>query len=151
MDDAVLIEIQRLFKLVHDRGLRELSVSRPGFAVDVTAMPEGIASVVVMPMPAAGYAPAPAAPVQPIAEAPIGYTITSPLVGIFYRAPSPDAPNFIEIGDTVEVGQTIGIVEAMKVFNEITTDKAGVVLAIPAESGKLVQVDQSLVVIEPLA
>ena len=92
-----------------------------------------------------------AAPAPKEAPAPVGYVIMSPLVGVFYRAASPDSPSFVEVGDTVEVGQTIGIVEAMKVFNEITADQAGTVIAIPVKNGALVQVDQPLVVLDTLA
>jgi acetyl-CoA carboxylase biotin carboxyl carrier protein len=81
--------------------------------------------------------------------APVGYTILSPLVGIFYRAASPDSPPFVEIGDSVEAGQTIGVVEAMKVFNEIITECPGVVAAIPTGNGELVQADQPLVILSP--
>jgi acetyl-CoA carboxylase biotin carboxyl carrier protein len=78
-----------------------------------------------------------------------GYTIASPLVGLFYRASSPGSPPFVEIGDAVEEGQTVGVVEAMKVFNEITADRSGIVAAIPAQNGDLVQVDQPLVILNP--
>ncbi len=147
MDDAQLIELQRLFQLAHDRGVRELAITQPEFSVKIVTLAPGLA-VVAAPVTAttATGTPSPVAP-----PAPTGYPILSPLVGIFYRSPSPDAPAFVEIGDTVEAGQTICIVEAMKVFNEITTDHAGVVKAIPAENGKLVQVDQPLMVLEPQA
>jgi acetyl-CoA carboxylase biotin carboxyl carrier protein len=155
MDDALLIEIQHLCRLAHERGLQELSITQPGFSISLSTVatavaPASVAPVagVAMPIPASF---APVVPPPPVVEAPKGHTIASPLVGIFYRTPSPDSPTFVEIGDTVEVGETIGIVEAMKVFNEITADCAGTVIAIPAENGKLVQVDQPLVVIDPIA
>jgi acetyl-CoA carboxylase biotin carboxyl carrier protein len=139
MDD-VFIEIQQLCQLVHTRGLRELSLSRPGFSVSLSAAQPG---TIVLAAPA--HLPVAAAV---IAEEPSGCPVPSPLVGIFYRASSPTASAFVEIGDTVEAGQVIGVVEAMKVFNEIVTDHAGTVTAIPAENGKLVQAGQPLVVLE---
>jgi len=81
-------------------------------------------------------------------QAPAGHEIASPLVGTFYRSSSPDMPPLVEVGDRVEVGQPLCIVEAMKVFNEITADRAGAVLAIPAQNGQLVQVGQVLVVLD---
>ncbi len=72
----------------------------------------------------------------------------SPLIGVFYRSPAPDAPPFVEIGDMVSEGQTVCIVEAMKVFNEIKAEWQGRVVAIPAESGALVQAGDPLVVLE---
>jgi acetyl-CoA carboxylase biotin carboxyl carrier protein len=152
MDEETFIEIQRLFKLMHERGLKELAITQPGFTVRATALPGG--GIVVTPAPVVAVAAAPvasaatAAPAEP--AAPAGYVIPSPLVGTFYRAATPDAPPFVEVGDTVEAGQTIGIVEAMKVFNEITADVNGTVIAIPAANGKLVQEGQPLVVLETL-
>ena len=74
--------------------------------------------------------------------------VRSPLIGVFYRAPTPDAAPFVEIGDTVSEGQTVCIVEAMKVFNEIRAEWRGRVVAIPAENGALVQAGEPLVVLE---
>jgi len=72
-------------------------------------------------------------------------------MGIFYRAPAPGASAFVEIGDIVEVGQPIGMIEAMKTFSEVLSETAGTVLSIPAENGKLVQPGEPLVVLEPAA
>lgn len=148
MDEELFIELQRLFKLMHERGIRELAISEPDFSVRATAVDTG--AVVVLPLPTAIAQPATAQP-APVEEppAPTGHVIESPLVGTFYRTPSPDSPAFVEVGDMVEVGQTVAIVEAMKVFNEITADVAGRVTAIPAQGGKLVQVGQPLVILEP--
>ena len=151
MDDNHFIEIQRLFEIVHRRGLRELSLSREDFTISISAVPTG---VVELPHPPAMHYAAAAAPVPRVVveetppPQPAGYAILSPLVGTFYRSPSPDSPAFVEIGEEVEVGQTLCIVEAMKVFNEITTDKAGIVTAFPVQNGQLVQVDQVLAVLE---
>jgi acetyl-CoA carboxylase biotin carboxyl carrier protein len=74
--------------------------------------------------------------------------VVSPMVGVFYRAPSPSDPNFVEVGDSVTKGQTIGLVEAMKVFNEIVAETSGVVAKIPVETGALVETGQALVLLK---
>ena len=76
---------------------------------------------------------------EPIPAAPKGVPVTSPMTGIFYAAPSPNAPSFVKIGDAVTAGQVVGLIEAMKVFNEITATTSGVVQEVVAESGQLVQ------------
>ena len=143
MEDTQFIEIQRLCRIVHERGLSDLAVTRPDFSISLKAMERGVADMQTMSRLTA--APAEAAPAPDD-----GHIIPSPLVGIFFRTPTPDAPAFVEVGDMIEIGQTIGIVESMKVFNEITADCAGVVTAIPALHGKLVQVGQPLIVLDPL-
>ncbi|AET90078.1 acetyl-CoA carboxylase biotin carboxyl carrier protein subunit [Burkholderia sp. YI23] len=95
---------------------------------------------------ATGEAGAPA-PATPAASAPQGHIVTSPMVGSFYRAPSPGADPFIQVGDTVKEGQTICIIEAMKLLNEIEADKAGVVKEILVENGQAVEYGQPLFVI----
>ena len=145
-----MIEIQRLFEIVHRRGLRELSLTRPDFAITVSTV-TAVPAETAHPPAEVYHLPAPVPCVTAKMEAaaePLGHEITSPLVGSFYRSSSPDAPHFVEVGDQVEVGQTVCIVEAMKVFNEIVADRAGTVIAIPVENGKLVQVGQVLVVLD---
>ncbi|MFT4070279.1 acetyl-CoA carboxylase biotin carboxyl carrier protein, partial [Paraburkholderia sp.] len=92
----------------------------------------------------AGAASAPAAPA---AAAPQGHVVTSPMVGTFYRAPSPGADPFVQVGDTVKEGQTICIIEAMKLLNEIESDKSGVVKEILVENGQAVEYGQPLFVV----
>ena len=95
-----------------------------------------------LPSAAPSYAPPAAAP-QALVAAPTpaveGIEITSPMVGTFYRKPAPDAPDFVEIGSTVSVGQTVCIIEAMKVMNEIKAEKSGTICALVAEDGSPVQ------------
>ena len=95
----------------------------------------------------AASAPAPAAVT---AEAPVvetGFVAKSPMVGTFYRAPNPESPNFVNIGDTVKVGQTLCIIEAMKLLNEIESEHAGVIKEILCENGQGVEFDQPLFII----
>jgi acetyl-CoA carboxylase biotin carboxyl carrier protein len=94
---------------------------------------------------ALGAAPIAAA----VAAEPTGHSITSPFIGTFYRAPAPDSPNFVEAGQRVEQGQTLCIVEAMKLMNEIEADVSGTVKSILVENGQPVEFDQKLFVIDP--
>ncbi|MGU3842868.1 acetyl-CoA carboxylase biotin carboxyl carrier protein, partial [Vibrio diabolicus] len=105
--------------------------------------------------PVAAPAPTAAAPVAeapaaeaPAAATPAGHQVLSPMVGTFYRSPSPDSKAFVEVGQKVNAGDTLCIVEAMKMMNQIEADKSGVVTAIIAEDGQPVEFDQPLVVIE---
>ena len=136
LDDTGLTEIE-----VED-GERKIRVSRGG-GVAMAAAPAPVAS----PTPAA---PAAAAPVPESAAAPEADTagaIKSPMVGTVYLASEPGAANFVKVGDSVTEGQTLLIVEAMKVMNPITADKAGTVKAILVENAQPVEFDQPLVVI----
>lgn len=100
----------------------------------LSALPAG--PVAAAPAPAAA---APAAAVSAAAPAAEGSEITSPMVGTFYQKPAPDAPNFVDVGTAVSTGQTLCIIEAMKVMNEIKAEKSGTICAIVAEDGKPVQ------------
>ncbi|MES2480920.1 MAG: acetyl-CoA carboxylase biotin carboxyl carrier protein [Pseudomonadota bacterium] len=102
------------------------------------AAPQGIAAA-----PLAASAAAPAAP-----EAPAGHAVKSPMVGTFYRASSPGASAFVQVGSQVKAGDTICIIEAMKILNEIETDKAGTVTQILCENGQPVEYGQPLFIIE---
>ena len=106
-------------------------------AMPVGGMPAG------MPGAAPAAAPAPAAPAEPS-----GHTLKSPMVGTFYRAPSPGAPPFSEVGQSVQKGQTLCIIEAMKLLNEIESDVSGTIKAILVENGQPVEYGQPLFVIE---
>ena len=101
------------------------------------------------PAPAAAgpAAEAPAAPATPAPVAQQGHVVTSPMVGTFYRAPSPGAEAFVQVGDTVKEGQTICIIEAMKLLNEIESDKSGVVKEILVDNGQAVEYGQPLFVV----
>lgn len=141
--------IRELIGIVEESGLAELTVESGEHAITVRTtqqaiVPAGLHGLVVE-APAAS-APPPAEPAA--AETSNRSTVVSPMVGVFYRSPSPETPAFVEVGATVEVGQTIGIVEAMKVFNEIPSDVRGTVVEIAARNQQLVQIGELLVVIE---
>lgn len=112
-------------------------------------MQQAYATPMMQPQPALAAAVAPAPVETPAAPAAIsGHIVRSPMVGTFYRTPSPDAKAFVEVGQRVNVGDTLCIVEAMKMMNQIEADKAGVVKAILLESGQPVEFDEPLIVIE---
>lgn len=149
-------EIRRLVELVETYGLEELTVTQDDLSVTVKGR-----SARPHPAPAAACAGArdfqsqmevstlqrPASEPsehRPEIEGNI-HDIVAPLVGVFYRAPAPDAPAFVEVGDQVEPGAEVGLIEAMKVFSPIPSEVAGEVVEIPAENGKLVQEGDVLV------
>ncbi len=146
-------KIKKLIELVEESGIAELEISEGEESVRISrhgaAAPAPIhyaAAPMVAPAPAA--AEAPAAIEAPAPAAPAGHQVLSPMVGTFYRSPSPDAKAFIEVGQKVNAGDTLCIVEAMKMMNQIEADKSGVVTAILVEDGQPVEFDQPLVVIE---
>ncbi|WP_148243296.1 acetyl-CoA carboxylase biotin carboxyl carrier protein [Enterobacter asburiae] len=148
-------KIKKLIELVEESGISELEISegeesvrisRAAPAVSFPVMQQAYAAPVQQPLSAAV---APAAEAAPAAAAEIsGHIVRSPMVGTFYRTPSPDAKAFIEVGQKVNVGDTLCIVEAMKMMNQIEADKSGTVKAILVESGQPVEFDEPLVVIE---
>jgi acetyl-CoA carboxylase biotin carboxyl carrier protein len=149
-----LRKLKTLIDLVSESNVSELEITEAeGKVRIVKSMPMGMAPAPVtyaMAPTAAPAAPAPvvdAAPVVAAAE-PAGHAVTSPMVGTFYRSASPGAKAFVEVGDTVKVGQTVCIVEAMKILNEIESDKAGVVKKILIDNGQAVEYGQPLLIIE---
>ncbi|EGQ9655911.1 acetyl-CoA carboxylase biotin carboxyl carrier protein [Vibrio parahaemolyticus] len=142
-------KIKKLIELVEESGIAELEISEGEESVRIsrhgTAAPAPVhyaAAPVAAPVADAPAAEAPAAAV------PAGHQVLSPMVGTFYRSPSPDAKSFVEVGQNVNAGDTLCIVEAMKMMNQIEADKSGVVTAILVEDGQPVEFDQPLVVIE---
>ncbi len=147
-------KIKKLIELVEESGVAELEITEGEESVRIhrgssaSAAPVHYAQPVpAAPAPAAAPSPAPAAaPAEP--EAPTGHTVKSPMVGTFYRASSPTSKTFVEVGQSVNVGDTLCIVEAMKMMNQIESDKAGVVKAILVENQEAVEFDQPLFIIE---
>ena len=161
-DDAALIEIiDRLAVVADGSGLAEVELSAGGTRVVVrsrsavqgshvvtaaVAAPQSLASAAPVPLPT-GSKPASAAPAS--AAAPSGSVVNAPLTGIFYAASSPGAAPLISVGSIVAVGQPIGLIEAMKLFNEIKSDKAGRVVRIIAQDGLLVKAKTPIIEVEP--
>ncbi len=148
-----LRKLKTLIDLVAESGVSELEVTEGEDKVRIVKNPAPIATPAqqfLAPAPVAATAPAaPAA--APAAEAapaaPAGHAVKSPMVGTFYRAPTPGAEAFVKIGDTVKEGQTLCIIEAMKLLNEIESDKSGVVKEILCENGQGVEFGQALFII----
>ena len=152
-----LRKLKTLIDLVSESGISELEVNEGEDRVRIvnagSTAPAGhvvyanpAPAQIMQAAPAAG-APAPAAPAVEAPVAETGSIAKSPMVGTFYRAPTPESPNFVNIGDTVKVGQTLCIIEAMKLLNEIESEHAGVVKEILCENGQGVEFDQPLFVI----
>ena len=147
-----LRKLKTLIELVESSGIAELEIKEGEERVRITrAVASGPAPTVVpvtlpaVTAPVAGavaMAPAPSEPAEPE-----GHQVKSPMVGTFYRSASPGAKPFVEVGDSVEVGDTLCIIEAMKLMNEIESDKSGVVKQVLAENGQPVEFGQPLVVI----
>jgi len=156
-------KIKRLIALLEENQLTELAVEEDDFSVTIkaesavadgtpvpavhAAQPQAHVAVHAADAPESQSAHVAPASAEAVAAENL-FQITSLMIGIFYRQPSPDSPPYIEIGDEIEVGQTIGLIEAMKVFSEVPSEVAGRVVAIPAESGKLVQEGDVLVVVD---
>ncbi|ELI8001488.1 acetyl-CoA carboxylase biotin carboxyl carrier protein [Yersinia enterocolitica] len=142
-------KIKKLIELVEESGISELEISEGEESVRISRAPAA-PNYPMMQQPYAFAAPqqqpALAAAAAPAAIS--GHIVRSPMVGTFYRTPSPDAKAFIEVGQKVSVGDTLCIVEAMKMMNQIEADKSGTVKAILVENGQPVEFDEPLVVIE---
>ncbi|SEB24622.1 MAG: acetyl-CoA carboxylase biotin carboxyl carrier protein [Paraburkholderia sp.] len=153
-----LRKLKTLIDLVSESGISELEVTEGEGKVRIVknAPPVYVqpstsyAPQYAGPVPFQGAAPdAPAvgAPATPAPAAPQGHVVTSPMVGTFYRAPSPGSDPFVQVGDTVKEGQTICIIEAMKLLNEIESDQSGVIKEILVENGQAVEYGQPLFVV----
>ena len=149
-------KIKKLIELVEESGITELEVSEEEGSVRISRATVAAPANVQYSIPAAAPTPvaAPAAPAvapaAPVAapEEIAGHKIRSPMVGTFYRSPSPEAKAFVEVGQTVKVGDALCIVEAMKMMNRIEADKAGVVKAILVNDGEPVEFYEPLIIIE---
>lgn len=152
-------KIKKLIELVEESGITELEVSEEEGSVRISRAAPVAAPAAVQYVAAPQTAPAAAAPAAPAAApqaAPAatpaaevsGHAILSPMVGTFYRSPSPEAAPFVEVGKSVKAGDTLCIVEAMKMMNRIESDKAGVIKAILVNDGEAVEFDQKLFIIE---
>ena len=137
-----LRKLKKLIDLVQESGIGELEITEGEERVRISRAGTG-APMVMATHPQMAMMAAPEAP-----PAPAGHTLKSPMVGTFYRSPSPGAPSFVEVGQAVTKGQTLCIIEAMKLLNEIESDAAGTVKAILVENGQPVEYGQPLFVIE---
>ena len=159
-------KIKKLIELLESSAVAEIEIKEGEDSVRISRHPQGGASVMMPSQPLwaapAAYGFAPAAPVMPVpaspappapapvpdAEAIPGHVLRSPMVGTFYRSAAPGGKPFVEIGQPVNVGDPVCIIEEMKMFNQIEADRAGTVTRILAENGQPVEYDQPLLVIE---
>jgi acetyl-CoA carboxylase biotin carboxyl carrier protein len=158
-------QIQELIKMINKSNIGEVSIEEKDFKITIRqkeetitqvvsaspvahALPQSVAPAFPAALPAASSQPsAPAA--QPSASEANLITIKSPMIGTFYRRPSPDKPNFVEVGDEVSPGAVVCIIEAMKLFNEIESEVKGKVVKILLEDSSPVEYDQPLFVVDP--
>ncbi|MCA3748350.1 MAG: acetyl-CoA carboxylase biotin carboxyl carrier protein [Rubrobacter sp.] len=146
-----LEEVGQLVELLRKSGVGEISVRRGEVEISVKALPEArpVQAVGAQAAPQPAQGPEGAAPERAEGEKSGLHEVRSPLVGTFYRAPAPDEDPYVEVGDRVRAGQTLCIVEAMKLMNEIPADVSGEVVEILVEDGQAVEYDQPLFYIRP--
>src|SRR5262245_14840781 len=149
-----LMELRRLIRLVQRTGIGELELSSEGRTVRISAQPGGtpLVSAPGYATPAVQGAASSAAPARESAppSADNRVAIPSPMVGTFYRAPAPDADPYVEVGASIEVGQTVCIIEAMKLMNEIESEVKGRIVEILVENAQPVEFGQKLFMVEPI-
>lgn len=154
-----LKELQNFIRFVAKSGAQEVSLETDDFKITVKTGPDGVvyaqapvvaaAPAVAAAPVAAAPAPAAAAPAVPAEDTSKYVTVTAPMIGTFYRKPSPDKPVFVNVGDTVKAGQTVCIIEAMKLFNEIECEVSGTVVKVLADDMKPVEYGQALFMVDP--
>jgi acetyl-CoA carboxylase biotin carboxyl carrier protein len=162
-----LSEIQDLIKFVAKSGVTEVEIEEKDFKITIktdSKKPKKeeqtiyVQQPMVQQMPQAAApitAPSPAAPAAPVAAAPVAssednyVTVKSPMIGTFYRSPSPDKPVFVEVGTAVKKGDTVCIIEAMKLFNEIESEVSGTIVKVLVDDASPVEYDQPLFLVDP--
>ena len=157
-------QIQELIKMINKSNIGEVSIEEKGFKLTIKQKEEPVQQLIAAPMQAQPVATmaAHSAAAQPAsvaapeksskaAEAPAGNTVTikSPMIGTFYRSPSPDKPSFINVGDEIDPGKVVCIIEAMKLFNEIESEVKGRIIKVLVEDASPVEYDQPLFLVEP--
>lgn len=157
-----LRKIKKLIDLLEESNLAEIEIKEGEESVRLSRVPKGGAPVMAAPaaaplqpeQPRPAVAPAAPAPGpsaesvgKSVKETPDGHIVRSPMVGTFYASPNPEAPAFVKVGQTVKAGDTLGIIEAMKMFNPIEADVSGTVTAILVENGQPVEFDEPMFVI----
>lgn len=153
-------ELRELIDFISSTGLEEVNIETEEFKIKVKRSPDHVAvaapAPVAAPVALPAAAPAPAvAPQAPAAEKPAEtkasnlIQIKSPMIGTFYRTPNPDSPAFVSVGDKVKPGDTVCIIEAMKLFNEIESEVTGTIVEILVENASPVEYDQPLFLVDP--
>ena len=142
-------KVKKLIELLEESNINEIEIKEGEESVRIS---RGAPIAPAMPMPAPVAAPvaappAAAEPAAPQAATNSGHVVSSPMVGTFYRSPSPSSPSFVEVGQSIKAGDVVCIVEAMKMMNQIEADKSGIIEAILVENGQPVEFDQPLLTI----
>ena len=140
-------KVKKLIELLEESGIAEIEIHEGEESVRITRNAVAAAPVAIAAAPIAAAA-APIEAATPAEEKIEGHVLNSPMVGSFYRAPSPGAASFVDVGSTVKVGDTLCIIEAMKLLNQIEADKGGTIKAILVENGQPVEYNQPLFIIE---
>jgi len=148
-------KVKKLIELLEESGISEIEITEGDDSVRISRHPP-VSAAPWPTMPALQVSPAPAPADAPTGggdqseapQVPDGHTVTAPMVGTFYTAPAPGAKRFVEVGSEVQVGDTLCIIEAMKMMNQIESDTAGRVVSILAENGEPVEFGQPLFIIE---
>lgn len=145
-------KVKKLIELLEESGVSEIEIKEGEESVRISRKLENpMTQYIVAPPPSApipACAPSPTPKVEEANALPDGQVISSPMVGTFYRSPAPTQPPFVEVGSQVKAGDTLCIVEAMKMLNQIESDKTGMVVAILVENGQPVEFGQPLFVIK---
>ncbi len=143
-------KVKKLIELLETSGISEIEITEGEERVRISRLtPQPVATVSTAATTVTPPPPLPVATSEPPKTPPSsGHTIQAPMVGVFYRSASPDKPPFVEVGQTVKAGDTLCIIEAMKMMNQIQSDKGGVIKAILAENATPVEYDQPLFIIE---
>ncbi len=146
-------KVKKLIELIDETGVTEIEIHEGEESVRISRHNQGQQQIVAMPTAAAqpaapAAAPQTAAPQAAAEKAPSGHEVKSPMVGTMYLSPSPDAQPFVEVGHKVSSGDTLCIIEAMKMMNQIEADKSGVIAARLVENGQPVEFGQPLFIIE---
>ncbi len=148
-------KVKKLIELLEESGVAEIEIKEGEESVRISRQSHTpmMSHMQMAPMAMQAAAPAPAAPVaaepaKPASTEISGHVVRAPMVGTFYRSPSPGSKSFVEEGQTVKAGDTLCIIEAMKLLNQIEADKAGTVKAVLVENGQPVEYNQPLFVIE---
>lgn len=155
-------EIQSLIKFVARSGASEVKLETDDIKITIRTgsagsggettyiqhVPASVAAVPQAPAPAAPAAPAEAAPAKKEEDSNL-VTIKSPIIGTFYRKPSPDKPNFVEVGDSIAVGDVLCVIEAMKLFNDIESEVSGKIVKVLVDDSSPVEFDQPLFLVDP--
>jgi len=147
-------KVKKLIELVEASGIAELEITEGEESVRICRFPSGIPAAIAAPAPLAIPAPTVPAAVSPAeqpeaapAAEPEGHKVTAPMVGTYYASPSPTAEPFVQIGDEIQVGDTLCVIEAMKMMNQIEAEVAGRIKAIQVENAEPVEFGQVLFVI----